>query len=185
MVQWWMVKWCNGDIKYGKRIRTHRNYSSLPDKGTQCENNPCYYFWRSCEHLHVPLVLYPPFTMGGIFSKLPLQLLLLLRILIYFDLYPLILILPFALRTPFYLRLLPQFPFSHHRELQNHLLKEKSIMRNGVMVSVNQTIYLNKNTIDKWWYSEIPIKNLILNNMNILTCFYPTLPIFDVISGHF
>ena len=138
-----MVKWCNGDIKYGKRIRTHRNYSSLPDKGTQCENNPCYYFWRSCEHLHVPLVLYPPFTMGGIFSKLPLQLLLLLRILIYFDLYPLILILPFALRTPFYLRLLPQFPFSHHRELQNHLLKEKSIMRNGEMVSVNQTMYLN------------------------------------------
>ena len=185
MVQWWMVKWCNGDIKYGKNIRTHQNNSSSTDKGTICENNLCYSLWRSCGHLYVPLVLYLPFLMGVRFSKLSLKLLLLWQILLYFALYPLLLLYPFDLITLFSLWLLPQIYCLHHSELKNHPLKEELIMGNGEIVSKNQTIYLNKNTIDKWWYSEIPIKNLILNNMNILTCFYPTLPRFDFISGHF
>ena len=124
------------------------------------------------------------------FSKLPLQLLLLLPILLYFYLYPLLLLSSFDLITLFSLCLLPQFSFLYHSELQNHLLKENLIMGNGEMVSRNQTIYLNphgemkKKTIDKWWYGKTPMKHLILNKMNPLVCFYPNLPKFDDIIGH-
>ena len=64
-----IVKWWNGDIKYGENIRTHRTNSYSSDKGTQCDNYPFYSLWRYCKHLHVPLVLYLPFPMGGSFKN--------------------------------------------------------------------------------------------------------------------
>ena len=79
-----MVQCCNGDITYGEKIRTHWNKSSSTNKGKQFENNPCYYLWISCEHFHVPLVLYLPFPRGCSFSKLHLQLIMLWPILPYF-----------------------------------------------------------------------------------------------------
>ena len=135
MVEWWYKIW--------KKIRTNWTYSYSPYKGKQCDNNPYHYLWWSCEHLHIPLVLYPSFPMGYSFLKLPLQLIMLWTTLLYFALYPLLIPFPFALRTLFYLWLLPQFSCYCHRELWKHLLKEKLRMGNSEMVSMNQTIYLN------------------------------------------
>ena len=62
--------------------------------------------------------------------------------------------------------MLPQFHFLHHSELQNHLLKEQLGMRNGEMVSMNQTIYINPH----FEMEKTPLINgeMVKSQLNIL-----------------